>query len=662
MIFALDSGMRLLISLLFGGALLGQTAPIVPGGFSVIGSDAGPWPLILTSIGLHPAPAGEAAVFVARAGTPASSNWAAKLDGGTFLILEGDSPLAQSFGFHYGLQTSQLAVLRDVHEPKLPLIFEKPLEVAQVTIPRNARVFAAERWTKTPALAGFRRGRGAILWVVTSPGVQGFERFPFIPQAMTDLGFEPPFRGNRTWAFFDYSYRTRVDLDYFAAKWRAAGISALQVAAWHFYDRDPVRDAYLVHLMEACHRNGIAVYAWLEIPHVSEKFWADHPEWREKTAVLQDAQLDWRKLMNLADPNCFRAVSAGVSDLIAGFDWDGINLAELYYESLEGAADPARFTPMNNTVRAAFSKTPGGFDPLDIWSSRKDAASLRSFLDYRAGLAREMQEQWLSQAEGYRRSKPDLDIVLTHVDDRFDTGMRDAIGADTSQILPLLKAHDFTFLIEDPATVWNLGPKRYPEIAKRYPPSPKLAIDINVVDRYQDVYPAKQQTGIELFQLVHLAAASFPRVALYFENSLLAPDLPLLSAAAATPKRVVGTGRAVVIDSDSGVGVRWNGSVTIDGRPWPVTDGQTAWLPSGSHTIASDSRTIPNRVMSFNGLLRSASVSGKRLELSYESASRAFAVLEHSASSLEIDGIPAPIHLVGSTLILPRGQHFVSIQ
>jgi hypothetical protein len=44
-------------------------------------------------------------------------------------------------------------------------------------------------------------------------------------------------------------------------------------------------------------------------------------------------------------------------------------------------------------------------------------------------------------------------------------------------------------LIEDPATVWNLGPQRYPEIAKRYEPltqrASKLAIDINIVDRYR---------------------------------------------------------------------------------------------------------------------------------------------------------------------------------
>src|ERR1051326_5597102 len=105
--------------------------------------------------------------------------------------------------------------------------------------------------------------------------------------------------------------------------------------------------------------------------------------------------------------------------------------------------------------------------------------------------------------EQIRKTKPYLDLVLTHVDDRFDTTMNEKIGADTSRVLPLLARHDFTFLIEDPATIWNLGPQRYPQIAARYKPltsrPQKLAIDLNVVERYQDVYPTKQQTGAEMF-------------------------------------------------------------------------------------------------------------------------------------------------------------------
>ena len=290
----------------------------------------------------------------------------------------------------------------------------------------------------------------------------------------------------------------RVDLDYFAARWRASGIAALQVAAWHYYDPDPERDRYVQSLIQACHRHGILVYAWIELPHVSGQFWNAHPEWREKTAVLQDAQLDWRKLMNLTNRDCFHAVSKGIKELITRFDWDGVNLAELYFESLEGAGNPARFTPMNDDVRREF-RAAQGFDPIELFRDRKDTASLKLFLSFRAGLAGRIQEEWIGEIEKVRHTRPELDFVLTHVDDRFDTGMKDAIGADVTRVLPQLETHDFTFLIEDPATVWNLGPQRYPEIAKRYQPltqrASKLAIDINIVDRYQDVYPTKQQTG-----------------------------------------------------------------------------------------------------------------------------------------------------------------------
>ncbi len=234
-------------------------------------------------------------------------------------------------------------------------------------------------------MAGVRRGSGAALWIATAPGKEGYERYPYLLQALSDLGAKPPFRSQRLWAFFDSAYRSRVDLDYFAARWRAAGIGALHVAGWHYWESNPENDAYLRRLIEACHRQAILVYVWLELPHVSEKFWADHPEWREKTALLQDAQLDWRKLMNLTNRDCFAAVAKGVKDLIQRFDWDGVNLAELYFESLEGAANPARFTPMNSDVREEFRRAQG-FDPIELFQSGKpDAARLSAFLDFRAG-------------------------------------------------------------------------------------------------------------------------------------------------------------------------------------------------------------------------------------------------------------------------------------
>jgi len=634
--------------------------------FAVLNEDAGAWPDILSSIGFQRQPAGLAHIFVARTGSPASAEWTSRVEHGAILIVEGESSLAAMFGFRHTDSNVKVASLIDVHSPKLPIVWEKGLELPVFDLPAGARVFARERWTGAPMLAGLRRGEGAVLWVAVPPGDRGYERFPYILQALADLGLDPPFRGSRLWAFFDSAYRSRVDLDYFAARWRTSGISALHVAAWHFFEPNSEQDAWLEKLIAACHREGILVYAWLELPHVSQAFWNDHPEWHEKTALLQEAQLDWRELMNLANPDCSRAAAAGVRQLAARFDWDGLNLAELYFESLEGIGNPSRFTPMNDDVRAEFRRL-HGFDPIELFSSRTDETSRRLFLDYRASLARRIQEQWIGELESLRLTKPHLDLVLTHVDDRFDSGMRDAIGADAGRVLPLLDTHSFTFLIEDPATVWNQGPQRYTAIAERYRAltahQERLAIDLNIVERYQNVYPTKQQTGTELFELVHNAAAGFKRVALYFENSLLAADLPLLPAAAAPVTRVERIGPKLVVDSPSGVGVAWTGEAIVNGQVWPANDGQTVWLPAGPHAIQPAPAHPGPRLLRLNGDLKAARRLGAAtIEFSYQSSARAIAVLDRKPKSLQIDGEnQSPVLAGPATLLLPRGQHVVTV-
>jgi hypothetical protein len=513
----------------------------------------------------------------------------------------------------------------DARRPDLEIYWDRPLEIPRFALPPQAAVFAKERWSGAPVLAGWREGDRAFLWSATDPGPRGFERYPYLLQALADLGLQPPARGAHLWAFFDSSYRLRADMDLMASRWRKAGIAAIHVAAWHYWEPDPERDAYLARLIETCHRHAVLVYAWLEFPHVSEKFWRDHPQWREKTGLLGEAHLDWRKLMNLQNAECARAVKEGARALAARFDWDGINLGELYFESLEGYSNPARFTPFNDDVRREF-RARAGFDPVELFGERaNDAPAMRQFLDYRAELARRMQDEWLGVLSEIRRSSPGLDLVLTHIDDRFDTQIRDLLGADASKVLPLLDKHDFTFLVEDPATIWHLGPQRYPEIARRYqaltPKHDRLGIDINIVERYQDVYPTKQQTGVELFQLVHLAAQSFERVALYFENSILAPDIPLLAAAAAGAPRITPRGAGLEVESARDVLVAWKGPARVNGKPWPMWDGEYVRLPPGIHRI--EPGEAGPQVTDLNAKLIAAEVNERGAMIEYESRSRA---------------------------------------
>ncbi len=660
--------MRSLVSFLIAVAAAFAGRPEFQYAYHVVGDEPTSWPAVLGSIGLTPAADGPSRLLVLPGGTSAApATWLPRIEAGALVILEGDSPLAEALGVLATPQRVSTRSVVDVADPKLPVIWEQSLDLPRFTLPSTAKVYAHERWSKAPLMAGIRHGAGAVLWLAVNPGKLGHERFPYALQALADLGLQPPYRSGRLWAFFDSSYRLRVDPDYFADRWRRAGIGALHVAAWHYHEPDAGRDEYLRKLIEACHKRAILVYAWVELPHVSEQFWQQHPEWREKTALLQDAHLDWRKLMNLQHPDCVQAVAAGLAALVRRFEWDGVNLAELYFESLEGIDNPARFTPFNDNARAAFAKI-HGVDPLAIVKDKNH--ELRSvWLDFRAHLAKQMQEEWLARLEAERRQKPHLDIVLTHVDDRFDTRMRDLIGADAGRLLPLLDSHDFTFLIEDPATIWHLGPQRYPQIAEKYKAltahRDKLAIDINIVERYQDVYPTKQQTGTELFQLVNLSAKAFARVALYFENSILAQDLPLLASSAADVQRVEYVANRLVIESPRGVGIPWQGAAMVNGRLWPVADERTLWLPPGPVAIEASSAQLPLRVLDFNGDLKSAAVQGGSVDLAYASSGRAIAILDRRPVSVEIDGASAkPMILEAGpgrfAVLLPRGQHLIT--
>jgi hypothetical protein len=642
--------------------------------FHVTGDDPGGWPAILSSIGLQNATRGDVEVIPAGAASTESAaatekDWTQRVEHGTILVIEGASPLAASLAFRPTTQHVAVQSVEDLRSPQLRIIWEQAADVPVFELPGDARIFTRERHEKAPLVAGLRRGSGAVLWVAAPPGPHGYDRFPYLPQALADLGLTAPFRSANLWAFFDSSYRSRVDLDYFAPRWRRAGISALHVAAWHYWESDPQADEYLRRLIDACHRNSIQVYAWVELPHVSERFWDQHPEWREKTALLQDAQLDWRKLMNLTNRAAFAEVSRGLRGLIDRFDWDGVNLAELYFESLEGHDNPARFTPMNSDVRAEFQAA-SGIDPIDLFKPNASATSMAQFLEFRADLARRQQAEWIAQVEDIRKTKSWLDLTLTHVDDRFDTTMREKIGADTSKTLPLLAQHDFTFLVEDPATVWNLGPQRYPQIAARYQAltthKDKLAIDINIVERYQDVYPTKQQTGSELFALLHVAAAAFPRIAVYFENSILAPDLPLLPSAAASVQRAERSSGEkndkLVVESRAGVGAIWSGPALVDGRPWPVASDSIVWLAPGSHSIQPAAVKPVLRLLDLNAELHSAAATAGGIEFAYRSSARALAYFDTPPASFQIDGVEAHPILLGNVAILPRGQHVVTAQ
>jgi hypothetical protein len=150
-------------------------------------------------------------------------------------------------------------------------------------------------------------------------------------------------------------------------------------------------------------------------------------------------------------------------------------------------------------------------------------------------------------------------------------------------------------------------------------------------------------------------------VALYFESSILAADLPLISAAAASVEHVGHPGDKLTVNSKLGVGVSWSGPVLVDSVPWPVSDDRTVWLSPGAHTIQAAPAAPPVRLLDLNAELKSARVTAAGIEFSYESSARAFARLNRPVRKIEIDGAEVQWQAQGDALLLPRGQHIVTV-
>jgi hypothetical protein len=596
---------------------------------------------------------------------------------GALLITEEETQLARSLGVSFSGDKVPVLQVEDILYPRLMIVWEKPVEVSRIAVTDKARLLAKEKWSGAPLMVTFPEGRGRVLYLAAELDPlhgEGYARFPYLVHALVkECGVRLPFRSPRLHAFFDYGFRSTVDLEYFARRWRRSGVLALHVSAWQFWDRN--RDDYLKDLISACHKNGILIYAWFELPHVSQDFWQKHPEWREKTATLADAKLDWRALVNLLQPAAFKSVADGLLRLLGDFDWDGINLSELYFESPLGPANEHRFTPMNDLVRAEF-RSQAGFDPIELFRKdsprhwQKDPTSWQKFVDYRVKLVARLHEQVLTVVQEARRSKPYLDLTVTFVDNLYDGRMREAIGTDVNVILPLAPRFDFTLIMEDPGTIWSHGPARYRMLGERYreiAPQTRWGIDINVVDRYQEVFPTKKQTGTEFLQLFHFAGQYFPLVLVYFEQSVYPQDMEMVAHALASDARLVEeqAGRFAVESARPVVFDAGGARVLVDGKLWPVRDDDRVALPAGKHAVQVETGAPPSfRLLKLTGDLVDAGYDGPRgIRFRYQSRARAIAVFSSRPSSIMLDDAPyaeSMQEFYGEfSVMLPPGGHEV---
>ena len=314
--------------------------------------------------------------------------------------------------------------------------------------------------------------------------------------------------------YFDPSYRPGADLNRLATIWHRAGISKIYVKAWLF---TPQFTFPYDEFVRACHRNGIAVYAWFVFPGVDKvaevkthTMWDDHPEWREKTAAGTDGLVGWRYLMNFQDPDCFQAAMDWMKRILNSSDWDGVNIAELNFDAdFKNYLRPDKFVPMNDIVRADFKKK-AGFDPIQLFRPnspyyyKTDPAGLAKFERYREDIVVDWHRRVLTELEplckqrGHGNHRHHARQPARRVRaPRFGCGLAADHGTDAGISLHAASGGSSS-LLDD-------LPERYRRFATTYlklvPDPHRLTFDVNVVP-YRDTtgtnLPSATATGTEL--------------------------------------------------------------------------------------------------------------------------------------------------------------------
>src|SRR5262249_49426898 len=153
--------------------------------------------------------------------------------------------------------------------------------------------------------------------------------------------------------------------------------------------------------------------------------------------------------------------------------WDGVNIAELNYDSQGGPENPKGYLPMGASTRAAF-KALGGFDPIQLFDPgspnywRTNSAALRKFEQYRANRVLAWHRALLERVTPLAEERG-MEVIVTMLDSLAprSTVLRDT-GVESHLILALMNQFKFTLQVEDPAQFWADTPDRYRQFTETY--------------------------------------------------------------------------------------------------------------------------------------------------------------------------------------------------
>jgi uncharacterized protein YdaL len=612
------------------------------------------------------------------------------VDNGGNVITDGKNGLAEELGIKFATSSLKIEKMRDRLYPEDALILPSTEIMTRFEVDRNDEVFCTDDKTEAPVVLGRTYGRGRFLFLgmrFDPNSTGGYSRFPYLLEYVRNFfRLQPVLRRENLEVYFDDGYRHNNSIEDLVKHWVEAGIRVVHVVGWHQY---PTWTYNYDRLIRLCHSNGILVYAWLDPPQVSEKFWTEHPEWQEQNYKGEAIRPSWRYPMALTSPACLAAVKGIFKVFLEKYDWDGVNLAELYFDAGNGPKDPRLLTPMHSSAREEFRRL-SGFDPallLDPVSGyywKKNPGAWKLFENYRVDALVRFHEEFLKTIREVQVDKPDLDVVVTVMDNLGNPELRANLGVDVRRVVALQSGYRFTLQVEDPQSEWSKDPRRYKQMAERYRGviggDAGLMLDLNIL-QFRDekkpptLFPTLVQTGIESYEMVHSAASGADRVSIYSESSIRPQDLRMMSFAAsarASLRKIPGGGWKLDTPFPVVMQLPREYSALRTGEGERITsDRGMFFIPAGNYTLYGETQsadpfsTAPTggRILSISGELIHLENSNRSVTFSYNSDSRCAVSFSHRPFAMFVDGKEIEVNPLSGyrrfSVLLPGGTHTV---
>ncbi|MDD8018670.1 MAG: DUF2334 domain-containing protein [Bacteroidota bacterium] len=610
-------------------------------------------------------------------------------DGGD-IVTDTKNELAKELGISYTSSRVRVNSIRDKYFPEEHISWRYAELVTKFEPDQIDEVFCYDDVTEIPMVIGKKYGNGKVIYINSrfDPySSAGYSLYPyFLEYVRKYFAVRPIVRRENLEVYFDPGFRHTYSIEQLVKLWVHNGIRIVHAAGWHEYPKYTYDYERLIRL---AHANGILVYAWLEPPQVSQKFWNDHPQWREKNYKGEDVRPSWRYPVSLSDDSCVTEMVHHFTSFLQQFDWDGVNIAEVYFESGRGLEDAKFFTPMHPSAKRELKTkynldVSNIFDPFSATFWRVHPEIKNILTAYRIDQLQLVYKKLLDAFSPMTQSKPGFEIIVTAMDQLGTPELREYLGVDIASILKLQKEYGFVLQIEDPENKWSTTPMRYIDMGKQYRTlvgdNKKLMLDLNILSfRKKETitpFPTTIQTGTESFHLIRSAAQGSDRFTIYSEASVNPQDLSFFANASTYGVQCRETESGYESFSPYHFILRMPknvNQVTIDGVAVSAFRENTFLVPAGTHRIAISNQgagsfstsQLNTKILSMTGILHSIAYGLREITFQYTSETRTLASFSAAPTSVTVDETPYSFKVMKGndcySIFLPPGTHTVDL-